>query len=395
MLSFGYAHRSTGGGGAVTPPVITVPKVVTSKIPADGSGIMVVFDQAMHMTSKLQDALSVIVDGGTPVHPDHVDIIPDKTAIGIKFPVGFFKTGQVVTWAYNDQHATEELKGAIAGGLEVDNQTYAVVNETITRPKVVSSQIYANNSKRILVEWDQEMEGTPDLRFGISIVIDGGTPIIPNAVTFNAKFMTLSDNFKADQDIKWTYDNTLKDSKLTSKVGKVEAAGAAYSVVNKLVATANYASAEVPASSGGWHVDVTLSDDTGHDSVSSEWELKVDGKVRTDIFVTGKNTTVFQLRFVAGTTQDKLIKGGEVVTVSHKVADSGVLKFIDQPVTNNLAVTPPPPPPDDDDDMLDLDGDGKPDRLIQRFGKVVLSEDDDSYNVDFNGDGIADLVIPK
>ena len=109
----------------------TVPKVVMSSIPDTGDGIMVVFDRPMHMTASLQDALSIIVNGGTPVHPDHVDITPDKTAIGMRFPTNFFKYGDVVTWAYNDQHPTEELKGAETDGKEIDNQTYGVINNVV------------------------------------------------------------------------------------------------------------------------------------------------------------------------------------------------------------------------------------------------------------------------
>ena len=95
-----------------------------------------------------------------------------------------------------------------------------------------------------------------------------------------------------------------------------------------------FVSAEIPVSSGGWHVDVTLSDDKGYGSDTSAWELKVNGKTRTDIFVTGHDTTKFQVRFVAGTTN--LIKKSDVVLVSHKSAEGGVAKFTDQPVTNNL-----------------------------------------------------------
>ena len=263
-------------------------------------------------------------------------------------------------------------------------------------PKVISSKIYPNNSHRILVEWDVEMKGTADVRQAISIIVNGAAPIIPNAVTFNKKFMTLSDNFLQGDVITWAYDDQNASELLSSKVGDHEADNQTYGVTNGLVATADFVSAEVPASSGGWHVDVTLSDDTGYASVSGEWELTVDGAKRNDIFVTGHNTTVFQLRFKAGTDQTKLIKGGQAVTVTHKVEDSGVKKFTDNAVTNNLAVTPPPPPPDDDDEpMLDLDGDGLPDDIIMEAGNITISQDEDSINIDLDGDGIADITIPK
>jgi len=95
-------------------------------------------------------------------------------------------------------------------------------------------------------------------------------------------------------------------------------------------------SAEVPYTSGGWDVMATLSDLNGYASVSAEWELKVNGTTRADVFVTGHNTTVFQIRFKAGTDQANLIKAGDTVLISHKIADSGIVKFIDQPVTNSL-----------------------------------------------------------
>jgi len=98
--------------------------------------------------------------------------------------------------------------------------------------------------------------------------------------------------------------------------------------------TTAFVSAEVPVSSGGWHVDVTLSDANGYGSTSAEWELKVNGTVRNDIFVTGHSTTTFQVRFNAGTTN--LIAKGDTVLVTHKAAESGIKKFVDQAVTNNL-----------------------------------------------------------
>ena len=128
QLGLGLMHSNTTGSGGFVPG--TVPKVISSTIPTTGDGIAVVFDRPMHMTASLQDALTIKVNGGAPVKADHVEISPDKTTIGMKFPANFFKAGDVVTWAYNDQHATEELKGAEVGGKEIDNQTYAVKNNT-------------------------------------------------------------------------------------------------------------------------------------------------------------------------------------------------------------------------------------------------------------------------
>ena len=131
MLNFrlGLKLGHTGSGSGFIPG--TVPKVMSSSIPDTGDGIQVVFDRPMTMTASLQDAISIIVNGGTPIHPDHVDITQDKTAIGLIVPANFFKHGDVVTWAYNDQHPTEEIKGAEVGGKEIDNQTYGVTNNVV------------------------------------------------------------------------------------------------------------------------------------------------------------------------------------------------------------------------------------------------------------------------
>jgi len=105
----------------------------------------------------------------------------------------------------------------------------------VPTPKVVSSKIYANNDGRILVEWDTDMKGTADIRFAISIVIDGAAAIVPNAVTFSDKFMTLSDTLAAGQVVTWTYDDQNATEKLSTKVGDVEADNQTYTVENLLV----------------------------------------------------------------------------------------------------------------------------------------------------------------
>ena len=124
-LNFGLLGSSKGSSGFIPG---TVPKVMSSTIPYTADGIGIVFDRPMTATVDLQKAFSVIVNGGAPIQPDHIDKTPDGTSIGLIFPANFFKFGDVVTWAYNDQHPTEEIKGAEAGGLEIDNQTYGVVN---------------------------------------------------------------------------------------------------------------------------------------------------------------------------------------------------------------------------------------------------------------------------
>ena len=83
----------------------------------------------------------------------------------------------------------------------------------------------------------------------------------------------------------------------------------------------------------GTGVKVTLSDANGYASITSEWQVKINGTVKPLVGVDGHNTTVFTLGF----NQAGTIKAGDVVLVSHLVADSGIKKFIDKPVTNSLA----------------------------------------------------------
>ena len=118
-------------------------------------------------------------------------------------------------------------------GSVVDNSG-SITTPTVPVPKVLSSKIYANNDKRILVEWDTEMKGSADIRFAISIIVDGAQPIVPNAVTFNKKFMTLSDNFVKGQVITWAYDDQNATELLSTVVGDIEADNQTYAVENDL-----------------------------------------------------------------------------------------------------------------------------------------------------------------
>ena len=91
-------------------------------------------------------------------------------------------------------------------------------------------------------------------------------------------------------------------------------------------------------STQGHAVFVTLSDANGYASVTAEWEVKINGVVEPIIGVDGQGTNVFTIGFNVFDT----IVDGDVVTVSHLVADSGIVQFTDQPVTNTT-VTPTPP----------------------------------------------------
>lgn len=93
-----------------------------------------------------------------------------------------------------------------------------------------------------------------------------------------------------------------------------------------------FVSAEVPMTSGGNHVMVTLSDANGYESISSEWGVKINGVDAPDIGVSGKNTASFHV----GVGPNGTVKAGDTVVVSHLIAASGIVKFIDQPVTVNV-----------------------------------------------------------
>jgi len=102
---------------------------------------------------------------------------------------------------------------------------------------VISSTIYTNNSHRIIAEMSEAVKSTgPDVRFQIAITINGGAPIVPNAVVVNGKFLTLSDNFKAGDVITWQYSTG--QEKITSLVGK-EMDTLVHTVDNKLASVAN------------------------------------------------------------------------------------------------------------------------------------------------------------
>jgi len=102
-------------------------------------------------------------------------------------------------------------------------------------PVVVSSIIHANNDKRILVTWDQEMQAKGDIKQQIWIVIDGGAPVLPTAVIFSHDYMTLSfaSEFKTGTTISWKYDDGDANIILESKAG-IKADNQTYAVQNDL-----------------------------------------------------------------------------------------------------------------------------------------------------------------
>ena len=118
---------------------------------------------------------------------------------------------------------------------------------TPTPATVKSSKIYANNDKRIMVEFDQEMQGVGDLRQKIFIKIDGGAPVIPSSLSFNGDFMSLvfATGFTAGQSVTWSYDDSDPTIKLETK-HHVLMDNQTYAVTNDLAANPPPPADDVP-----------------------------------------------------------------------------------------------------------------------------------------------------
>jgi len=118
--------RSVAGGGVLP----HIPAVQYSEInPSNPDGILVHWDRPITASAHIKDAISLIINGGAPIHPQAVVIHPSTPNLMAIVHHPDFKLGDVVTWAYNDQHPTESLVDA--KGVEVDNQTYGVSNNFI------------------------------------------------------------------------------------------------------------------------------------------------------------------------------------------------------------------------------------------------------------------------
>jgi len=357
-----------------------VPKVTGSETSSDGTALLVRFDRPMSMTVNLQDAMTVTIDG-TVVKPDHILQDGTKSIIAMQYPAGFFKPGQVITWAYNDQHATEELKGAETGGVEIDNQTYAVSNNTTATPVVKTSEIYANNDKRIVVEWDQEMMGSSDIRFAIFIAVDGGAPILPETVIFNkgnGKFymmLVMTTPLVAGQNIAWHYDDSTNE-RLSTKIGNHEATDVPHVVDNKLADQATIIEDEpfdiIVGTAGG---DNGFSDDLAFGSLPID--VEIDGYPLTTLYVDHSNRLLFMdfagllapwnatsIKVTLGTTGQEvelLWDAGLKMYVVESVAAMNYFTVNDGTALGFIIHSP-----DTGDDILDLDGDGIADISIHK-----------------------------
>ena len=121
-----------GKGSSFVPG--TVPRVKSSSISnTSPDGISIDWDRPMMISASLKEAITVKVNGTAVVVKNVVQNPTNPKQLGIVMNVPF-NAGDVVTWSYNDQHATEFLKGAEVGGVKADNQTYAVVNSIVVPP---------------------------------------------------------------------------------------------------------------------------------------------------------------------------------------------------------------------------------------------------------------------
>jgi len=310
----------------------------------------------------------------------------------------------------------------------------------VTVPKVIGSTIYANNHGRILVEWDTEMKGTADIRFAISIIVNGGAPIVPNAVTFAGKFMTLSDHFHAGDVISWAYDDQNASELLSTKVGNIEADNQTYGVTNNIIAASLPqpapgsvdSSADVPGVPiTGTFVDFIVqqgnnTDNTerGYKDPSTGASTGPFGSINKTLIETGaevfgvycriyprpNNKVSLDLEVVLKANDPTISKiwmsiDGEMFPMLHYPPASYVVNS--EEGFNNFNAKDPearfglrverttPPPPDPNDPGLDLDGDGLPDTIVYDEDGILITEDADSIDIDLDGDGIADISIPK
>jgi len=112
-------------------PTPAIPTVVKSQIsiadPKDAGILVVTFDTTMQATADVHKAITIKINGSDAVitHAE-VDASAGNELAVIFTPVA--SPGDVITWAYNDQHPTEELKSS--KGIEVNNQTYSVTLDT-------------------------------------------------------------------------------------------------------------------------------------------------------------------------------------------------------------------------------------------------------------------------
>ena len=110
---------------------------------------------------------------------------------------------------------------------------------TVPSVPVVEGSVVDNaNTKRIIVQFDQEMRKVGDLKHKISAVVDGGTLHNPVTISFNHNTMnlTFASAFVTGTVITWAYDDSDPVITLESKLG-IEADNQTYSVTNNIPST--------------------------------------------------------------------------------------------------------------------------------------------------------------
>ena len=206
-------------------------------------------------------------------------------------------------------------------------------------PVVIKSRIGETGSDGILVVWDREMMTAGDITSQISVIINGGTAVHPDSIEFHPHELKkmgiiMPTGFDYGDVVTWAYDDTGVNKLQELALPNAEADNQTYSVNNNLPDNVTaFVSGEVAVSSGGNHINVTLSDEHGYASDHLEWFWKKNGGAEQA--ATGADfhgTPNFQI----GVGPNGTIAAGDTITVSHKPAVSGIAEFIDQPVTNNL-----------------------------------------------------------
>ena len=93
-----------------------------------------------------------------------------------------------------------------------------------------------------------------------------------------------------------------------------------------------FVSANATTASNQDDIEITFNDTGMYAMVHTEWAIKVNGGAEvTPTGASGHNQVHGYLKFPKGT-----YKAGDTITISHLVADSGVVKFTDKPVTNSV-----------------------------------------------------------
>lgn len=208
-------------------------------------------------------------------------------------------------------------------------------------PVVARSNIRADAPDGILVTWDRPMMMSCDIKDQISVVIDGAAAIHPTSIEFHphnlAKMgIVMAVPFTPGQVVTWSYNDSGSCDLQEIAAPNTEADNQTYAVNNALPVPNDTTFSRADVHSDGHGVVVTLSDDTTAASVSDEWELTVNGVKLTGhakLSVSGHGTRFFDIEIH---DPAEYIVAGDTVLVSHLVADSGIVKFIDQPADNAL-----------------------------------------------------------